>query len=137
MLLLSPNKRLVPSLPRAWLSTFPFVLTLGCGICECECINNNYWHTAQNSVSARLRLGRVGFADSQAAAAERSGQRFLDTVYATSGRTEGFKGGFVVFFNGVHIPIPDQLMWLGEAANFNKGGSRLGMERKHSDFDLP
>lgn len=94
MLLLSPNKRLVPSLPRAWLSTFPFVLTLGCGICECECnIKNNYWHTAQNSVSARLRLGRVGFADSQAAAAERSGQRFLDTVYAASGRTEGFKGG--------------------------------------------
>ena len=51
---------------------------------------------------ARLRLGRVASCISAKEAAHRretqeGGQLFLDTVYAASDRTEGFKGGFVVY----------------------------------------
>jgi hypothetical protein len=81
-------------------------------------------------VWARLRLGRVSSSDSvKEAAKRRGGQRFLDMVYGTKGRTEGFKGGLVVYFNGVHVPIPDQLMWIGLASRINDGGQRLGKQQ--------
>ena len=82
-------------------------------------------------MSARLRLGRV----SDLKDADRPGQAFLDTVYMASGRMEGFKGGLVVYVNGVHIPIPDDLVRFGAASDFNKGGTRLG-GRVHGCLEL-
>lgn len=53
-------------------------------------------------MKARLRLGRVTACKSAKEAAYRretqmGGQLFLDTVYTASDRSEGFKGGFVVY----------------------------------------